>query len=104
MIYTTCTQRGFYPIKVKAKDSYDQQSSWSESLQIHVIMLGDMNDDGAINGIDIEPFVMALTNPQDYQQQFEMNPHLVGDINGDGILNAMDIDPFVDLLYHHLKI
>lgn len=103
-IHRTITQRGVHSIQVKAKDIHDQQSSWSEPLQIHVIMLGDMNDDGAINGMDVDPFVIALTNPQQYQQHYGMNPHLVGDINRDGILNAMDIDPFVDLLYYYLKL
>jgi len=62
-------------------------------------ILGDMNDDGQVNNQDIAPFVLALTNPQDFAQQYPQVPMpLVGDVNADGTMNNQDIAPFVALL------
>lgn len=52
-------------------------------------LIGDVNRDGAINLIDVGPFVDALSGSY---FQFE------ADINEDGAVNALDISPFVDLL------
>jgi len=59
---------------------------------------GDLNCDGAINNFDIDPFVLALTNPAGYAQQYPNCNRMLADINGDGIVNNFDIDPFVLLL------
>jgi hypothetical protein len=59
---------------------------------------GDLNCDGAVNGYDIDPFVLALTDPTAYAAQFPSCDYLLGDINGDGDVNGYDIDPFVLLL------
>jgi hypothetical protein len=60
---------------------------------------GDVNLDGAVNGYDIDPFVIELTTP------FPPDPGWcwetmqdAADINGDGVVNGYDIDPFVDCL------
>ena len=53
------------------------------------VMLGDLNQDGLINLLDIEPFVTLLTNG-DFQAE--------ADINQDGLVNLLDIEGFVDLL------
>jgi len=60
--------------------------------------LGDLNCDGLINAFDIDPFVLALTDPAGYQAAFPNCDIDAGDINGDGVINAFDIDPFVELL------
>lgn len=63
------------------------------------VTLGDMNIDGRVNSFDIDPFILALTNPQEYSAQHDnLNPVYVGDINHDGLVNAFDIDPFIALL------
>ncbi|MBU0639951.1 MAG: hypothetical protein KKB50_13870 [Planctomycetes bacterium] len=31
---------------------------------------GDMNNDGTVNGFDIDPFVMALEDPAEYEDEF----------------------------------
>jgi len=50
------------------------------------ILNGDMNDDGAVNGLDVNPFVEALlAGSTDYR----------GDMNDDGMINGLDVDPFV---------
>lgn len=59
---------------------------------------GDMNCDGVINNFDIDPFVLALTDPAGYEAQYPDCEIALGDINGDGVVNNFDIDPFVALL------
>jgi hypothetical protein len=60
--------------------------------------LGDLNCDGAINGYDIDPFVLALTDAAAYTEQFPGCDYMLADVNGDGSVNGYDIDPFVLLL------
>jgi carboxypeptidase A1 len=59
---------------------------------------GDLNCDGQVNFGDINPFVLALTNPAGYQAAFPDCDIMNGDINGDGEVNFGDINPFVALL------
>ncbi|MBK8914286.1 MAG: hypothetical protein IPM64_06725 [Phycisphaerales bacterium] len=59
---------------------------------------GDMNCDGLLNNLDIDPFVMAITFPNQYQQTFPNCNMMNGDVNNDGAFSNFDIDPFVALL------
>ena len=61
-------------------------------------LLGDMNCDGAVNFGDINPFVLALTNPAGYAAAFPDCNIMNGDINQDGYVDFGDINPFVSLL------
>jgi hypothetical protein len=47
---------------------------------------GDVNLDGAVNGLDVDPFVDVLVN-----SQF----HLAADMNADGAVSGLDVAPFV---------
>jgi hypothetical protein len=49
-------------------------------------MAGDVNLDGTVNGLDVDPFVDRLLNGP-YQTQ--------ADMNGDGLINGLDVNPFV---------
>ena len=64
--------------------------------------LGDMNCDGSMNSLDVDPFVLALgATPPDYSEYYAEYPecdHMLGDVNADGSLNSLDVDPFVQLL------
>ena len=62
--------------------------------------LGDVNCDGSVNFGDINPFVLALSNPSMYQQTYPGCPLRNRDINGDGSFGFGDINPFVALLSH----
>jgi hypothetical protein len=62
--------------------------------------LGDLNCDGVVNFDDINPFVLALSDPGAYQQQFPSCPFAKRDINGDGSFSFDDINGFVALLSH----
>jgi hypothetical protein len=49
-------------------------------------VLGDINDDGEIDGLDVDPFVEVLLSGP-YQAE--------ADMNGDQVVNGLDVDPFV---------
>jgi hypothetical protein len=51
-----------------------------------LIVPGDVNRDGDVNGLDVDPFVDRLLAGT-YQHE--------ADINGDGQVNGLDVDPFV---------
>jgi hypothetical protein len=59
---------------------------------------GDMNCDGTLNGFDIDPFVLALTDPTAYAVAYPICMRSLADVNGDGAVNGFDIDPFVSRL------
>ena len=63
---------------------------------------GDLNCDGSINSLDIDPFVLALTStPPGYPEYYAQYPScdaLLADTDCDGSLNSLDIDPFVQCL------
>ncbi len=59
---------------------------------------GDLNCDGFVNFDDINPFVLALSEPAGYAQQYPNCDILDGDFNADAVVNFDDINPFVALL------
>jgi hypothetical protein len=67
-------------------------------VSCRLFMPGDLNCDGLVNAFDIDPFVLALTDPATYALEFPDCDVALADINGDGEVNAFDIDPFVTLL------
>jgi hypothetical protein len=64
------------------------------------VMHGDMNCDGVVNFADINPFVMALSDPAGYHAAYPNCNVANGDINSDGQVNFADINFFVALLSH----
>ncbi len=63
-----------------------------------VTVLGDMNCDGAVSVGDINPFVLALTNPAGYAAAFPSCNILNGDCSDDGQVTVGDINCFVALV------
>ena len=53
------------------------------------VLLGDVNMDGAVNLVDVAPFVAAVQNG-DYIAE--------ADMNSDGAVNLLDVAPFVEAL------
>ena len=53
------------------------------------IILGDCNQDGAVNFLDITPFVGILSSGSFLEE---------ADVNQDGIVNFLDITPFIGVL------
>ncbi|MEW6250126.1 MAG: hypothetical protein AB1716_05735 [Planctomycetota bacterium] len=67
--------------------------------RVPIAIPGDMNDDGRVDFDDINPFVLALTDPAAYRVLYpQLDPNLSGDTTGDEVLNFDDINGFVALL------
>jgi hypothetical protein len=60
--------------------------------------LGDVNCDGTVDFGDINPFVLALSDPAQYEVNYPGCPLENRDINGDGACDFGDINPFVAVL------
>ena len=60
---------------------------------------GDLNCDEVVDAFDIEPFLLALFDPQNYQVQYPDCDINRADINGGGSIDAFDIEPFLSLLF-----
>ena len=59
---------------------------------------GDLNCDGVVDWRDIDPYVLALSDPVEYQQRYPNCPWLNADCNSDGHVDFGDINPMVALL------
>lgn len=59
------------------------------------LVRGDMNCDGRANGRDLRPFLLALTDPAGYQQQWAPCAITRGDFTNDGLVLSDDVGPFV---------
>lgn len=59
------------------------------SLQLIAVLLGDINQDGSVNLLDVDPFI-SLLGSGTYQKE--------GDMNGDGVVNLLDVDGFISAL------
>ena len=58
----------------------------------------ELGRDGQLNFGDINPFVLALSNPSAWQATYPGCDILNGDINGDGSTTIADLNPFINLL------
>lgn len=59
---------------------------------------GDINCDGEANGLDVAPFVLALTNPAGFATALPDCSLLNADLTSDCLVNGNDVQPFVDVL------
>jgi len=60
---------------------------------------GDLGGDGYLTLLDIDPFVLAMTDVAQYVLAYPLVDLLaVGDLNGDDAVNLLDINNFVSLL------
>jgi hypothetical protein len=94
------TNDGHY-ILVGARHTHWEESGSDGDAYVYrvpVDLPGDLNCDGAINGFDIDPFVLALTDPAAYALAHPDCDYTLADMNGDGVVNGYDIDPFVEVL------
>jgi hypothetical protein len=71
----------------------------SQSLIAYVApTLGDLNCDGAVNLLDVQPYVLALDSSERYAQRYPRCFHSLADANGDGAVNTFDTEYFLRLL------
>ena len=75
-----------------------QHGSYHYTLSI--FKPGDMNCDGALNGLDVMPFVTALLNPAAYAATWPACDVNNADVNLSGAVNVDDVAPFVQCVVH----
>jgi len=54
------------------------------------VLPGDLDGNGVVDGLDIDPFVQVLTGSADF--------NAAADLDGNGTVDGLDIDPFVQAL------
>lgn len=83
-----------------AHHEYSVGGSWRTWVQGFTppLVPGDANCDGSINGQDIAAFVLAMTNPAEYANQYPDCSLSQADMNDDGSVNGQDIEGFVAAL------
>ncbi len=59
---------------------------------------GDLNNDGTVDFGDINPFILALADPDAYQATYGFPAAQAGDLNCNGAADFGDINPFIALL------
>jgi hypothetical protein len=64
-------------------------------------LLADLDCSGAVDFDDIDPFVLALVDPDGYTQQYPDCDVTLADINRDASIDFDDIDPFVECLINN---
>jgi len=88
---------GVYPIDANvSSDSYGETFTGlgSSSYSVTSCMLGDVNQDGLVNGSDVSPFTQGLLSPGSLTPpQF-----CAADVQVSGMLDSADIPAFVALL------
>ena len=97
----TPTEAGTFEPRFVVTDSLGRRDMRQLTLVIEetcTFELGDLNCDGILDAFDIDPFVLALTNPDAYNAAYPDCDRMLADCNEDGIIDAFDIDPFVLLL------
>jgi hypothetical protein len=75
-----------------------RQSGWRTWVQMIETDRGDADCSGNVNFGDINPFILAMTNPPAYEANYPGCPLANCDINGDGVCDFGDINAFVALL------
>ncbi len=59
---------------------------------------GELDCDGALNALDIEPFILALLNPPAYAAAHPDCDIALADMDCSGAADPSDVGPFVQLL------
>jgi hypothetical protein len=72
-----------------------------DDVALSPVIRGDVDCDGLVNTFDIDPFVLAIVNPEVYAQQFWYCDIMNADVDQDGLVNTFDIDPFVECIIQH---
>ncbi len=70
-------------------DIMGEVSSDAFIVELSAPILGDVNCDGVVDLLDVQPFVDLLTSGGFSDK---------ADINGDGVVDLLDVGPFVDLI------
>jgi subtilisin family serine protease len=94
-------ETGSYLPRIKVTDALNRSAERQYTLVISetcVFGLGDLDCDGDVDFDDINPFVLALTDPVAYQAAYPNCNYLNADCDQDGDVDFDDINSFVALL------
>ena len=75
-----------------------KQSGVRRAFVAYLPIRGDLNCDDALDFNDIDPFVIAISDRQQYEDEYPECSFDRADINRDGAVDFADIDPFVEAL------
>lgn len=78
--------------------SNDLGSITSEEVILDVLLLGDLNCDGAADILDVDAFALGLVDAAAYAQAYPNCPIARADVNGDTVIDGFDIPSFVEML------
>jgi uncharacterized protein (TIGR03790 family) len=84
---------GEHELRVVAYEGDSLYTQGWSLINVTRVIAGDVNLDGVVNSLDIEPFIAVLTGT-------DTDPlHIAAaDVNQDGAVNSLDIEPFIELL------
>jgi hypothetical protein len=87
-------------VNIGALDLYANSSSpvYYDDLFLRRVLPGDLNCDARVDFDDINPFVLALSDPTTYMAEYLGCTFLNGDCNNDGRVDFDDINAFVQIL------
>jgi len=80
---------------INQQSSSGQGGYYLLALDALEVVCGDANCDGSLDFADINPFVLALSNPAEYAIRY---PDCLPDLTGDFVVDFADINPFVKAL------
>jgi len=63
------------------------------------VVIGDFNNDGVLNLLDVYGFKTALVNVDNWESESGLDAIKLGDFNGDGMFNPLDIAGFKQELF-----
>ena len=89
-VFQQTLEAGTYQLRVSNDNGFasDYGLAWRGN-QVSAVLLGDVDQDGVVNFLDIASFIVILTN----------GPYLAeADCNEDGVVDFLDIDPFIAIL------
>jgi hypothetical protein len=79
-------------------DIYAQNVNPAGTLGFPAFILGDLDCNGWVDFADINPFVLAISDPAAYGGAYPNCNFLHGDCNSDGFVDFDDINPFIVIL------
>jgi len=94
------TVSGTFAPRIKVSDSLNRSAEHTFTLVVTETcgLLGDLDCNGVVDFDDINPFVLALSDPVAYQNAYPNCDLMNADCDGNGTVNFDDINPFVAIL------
>ena len=97
-------------LKLRTETSRRGQTRAAERLEARELLaaqsvlipslVGDLNGDDVVDNFDIAPFALAVSNAQEFRNQYPAVHNYAerGDVSGDGVFDTGDVQPFIEIL------